>query len=178
MTVASDSRSASGDSSKDWQAERFADREYKARWERGVIERGRQQMGSGPRPHTPPARAEGQLNTTDPDARRMKQGRAFIPAYNAQAVATEQHIVIAAELTTEGVDFEQLNPMITAAQNELADAGVDDKPGVVLADAGYWSNGHIDALRERGIVPIVAPDTTRDRPRKTASADPTTSCAE
>jgi hypothetical protein len=43
----------------------------------------------------------------------MKQGRAFIPAYNAQAVTTEQQIVVAAELTTEGVDFEQLEPMIT-----------------------------------------------------------------
>jgi Transposase DDE domain len=43
---------------------------------------------------------------------------------------------------------------------------------VVLADAGYWSNGHIDALRERGIVPIVAPDTTRNRPRKTRLGGP------
>ena len=29
----------------------------------------------------------------------------------------------------------------------------------MLADAGYWSNGHIDSLRERGMTPIVAPDT-------------------
>jgi Transposase DDE domain len=43
---------------------------------------------------------------------------------------------------------------------------------VVLADAGYWSNGHIDALRERGIVPLVAPDTTRGRPRKTRLGGP------
>jgi hypothetical protein len=129
-------------------------------------------MGSGPRPHSPPPRPEGRLNTTDPDAKRMKQGRAFLPAYKAQAVTTEQQIVIAAELTTEGVDFEQLTPMITAAESELARAGVRTKPGVVLADAGYWSNGHIDALRERGIVPIVAPDTTRDRPRKTRLGGP------
>ena len=142
---------------EDWRAERFANREYEAHWERGVLERGRQQMGSGPRPHTPPPRPEGQLNTTDPDARRMKLGRTFIPAYNAQAVTTEQQIVIAAELTTEGVDFEQLEPMITTAARELESAGVKDTPGVVLADAGYWSNGHIDSLRERGMVPIVAP---------------------
>jgi Transposase DDE domain len=137
-----------------------------------VIERGRQQMGSGPRPHVPPARPEGQLNTTDPDARRMKQGRAFGPAYNAQVVTTEQQIVIAAEVITEGVDFEQLNPMIARAENELGRVGVTEKPGVVLADAGYWSNGHIDALRERGMVPIVAPDTTRARPRKTRLGGP------
>jgi DDE family transposase len=157
---------------EDWQAERFASRDYEARWERGVLERGRQQMGSGPRPHTPPSRPEGQLNTTDPDAKRMKHGRAFIPSYNAQVVATERQIVIAAELITEGVDFEQLDPMITAAESELQGAGVKAKPGVVLADAGYWSNGHIDALRRRGIIPIIAPDTTRDRPRKTRVGGP------
>ena len=89
-------------------------REAKQRLERERAERaepvprGRQQMGSGPRPHSPPARPEGKLTLTDPDARSMKQGRAFMPAYNAQAVTTEQQIGIAAELTTEGVDFEQL----------------------------------------------------------------------
>ena len=39
-----------------------------------------------------------------------------------------------------------------------------EKPGVVVADAGYWSNSHIDALRERGIVPLVAPDTAGKGP--------------
>jgi hypothetical protein len=157
---------------EDWRAERFANREYEAHWRRGVLERGRKQMGSGPRPYTPPARPEGQLNTTDPDSRRMKSGRAFFPAYNAQAVTTEQQIVIAAELTNEGVDFEQLDPMIASAEGELERAGVNDRPAVVLADAGYWSNGHIDSLRERGIVPIVAPDTTGKGPRKTRLGGP------
>jgi hypothetical protein len=100
---------------EEWRAERFANREYEARWERGVLERGRQQMCSGPRPFMPAARPEGQLNTTDPDARRMKQGRAFIPAYNAKAVTTEQQIVIAAELTTEGVDFDGMKPLTAEA---------------------------------------------------------------
>jgi transposase len=157
---------------EDWRAERFANREYEAHWQRGVLERGRKQMGSGPAPHTPPARPEGKLNTTDPDARRMKRGPAFIPAFNAQAVTTERQIVVAAELTTEGVDFGQLEPMIACAEQELRRAGVTDSPGVVLADAGYWSNGHIDSLRERGIVPIVAPDTTRNKPRKTRLGGP------
>jgi hypothetical protein len=62
--------------------------------------------------------------------------------------------------------------MIGAAERELKGAGVTERPEVVLADAGYWSNGHIDALRERGITPIVAPDTTRNRPRKTRLGGP------
>jgi hypothetical protein len=42
----------------------------------------------------------------------------------------------------------------------------------VLADAGYWSNDHIDSLRERGMIPIVAADTTRNRPRKNRLGGP------
>jgi hypothetical protein len=88
-------------------------------------------------------------------------------AYNAQAVTAENQIIIGSEITTKGGAFEELEPMISAAERELADAGVDESPGVVLADAGYWSNEHIDSLRGRGMIPIVAADTTRNRPRKT-----------
>lgn len=42
----------------------------------------------------------------------------------------------------------------------------------MLADAGSWSNGHIDSLRERGIVPIVAADTPGKGPRKTRLGGP------
>lgn len=157
---------------EDWQTERQANRDYEAYRERGVRERGKQAMGSPPKPVELPPAPAGKINTSDPDSRRMKAGRAFIQAYNAQAVTTEGQIIVAAEITTEGVDFEQLEPMISAAEQELARAGVTQRPEVVLADAGYWSNGHIDALRQRGMIPIVAPDTTRDRPRKTRLGGP------
>jgi transposase len=156
---------------EDWQTERRANRDYEAYRARGVMKDGRS-FGAPPKPYEPPAEPEGKINTTDPDAKRMKFGRNFMPAYNAQAVSTEGQIIVAAEVTTEGVDFEQLDPMISAAERELQGAGVTDRPKVVLADAGYWSNGHIDALRERGMAPILAPDTTRDRPRKTRLGGP------
>jgi Transposase DDE domain len=62
--------------------------------------------------------------------------------------------------------------MISSAERELERAGLDERPEVVLADAGYWSNDHIDSLRERGMIPIVAPDTTRNRPRRTRLGGP------
>jgi Transposase DDE domain len=129
-------------------------------------------FGTPPKPYSPPEVPDGKLNTTDPDARRMKFGRNFLPAYNAQAVTTSDQIIVAAEITTKGGDFEELEPMIAAAERELAGAGVEESPGVVLADAGYWSNDHIDSLRERGMIPIVAADTTRNRPRKTRLGGP------
>jgi transposase len=156
---------------EDWRAERRANRAYEAYRARGVMKDGRR-FGGPPKPYEPPAKPEGKINTTDPDARRMKFGRNFIPAHNAQAVATENQIIVAAEITTEGGDFEQLDPMVSAAERELEDAGVTERPAVVLADAGYWSNDHIDSLRERGMTPIVAADTTRNRPRKNRLGGP------
>ena len=145
---------------EDWRAEHEGNSAYEAYRARGVMKDGRR-FGGPPKPYQPPSKPAGKINTTDPDARRMKFGRNFIPAYNAQAVATEDQIIVAAEITTEGGDFEQLEPVVTAAERELEKAGVEERPEVVLADAGYWSNEHIDSLRERGIIPIVAPDTTR-----------------
>jgi transposase len=156
---------------EDWRAEHEGNRAYEAYRAGGVMKDGRR-FGRPPDPYTPPAQPEGKINTTDPDARRMKFGRNFIPAYNAQAAVTEEQIIVAAEITTEGGDFEQLDPVVTAAERELQEAGVAERPEVVLADAGYWSNDHIDALRARGMIPIVAPDTTRNRPRKTRLGGP------
>jgi transposase len=156
---------------EDWQAENRGNRAYEAFRAGGVMRDGRR-LGAPPKPFTPPAKPEGKINTTDPDARRMKFGRNFIPAYNAQAVSTAGQVIVAAEIVTQGGDFEQLDPMISAAERELEDAGVSERPGVVLADAGYWSNDHIDALRLRGMIPIIAPDTTRHRIRKTRLGGP------
>jgi hypothetical protein len=36
----------------------------------------------------------------------------------------------------DGIDFAQLDPMVQAAERELTQAGVKERPEVVLADAG------------------------------------------
>jgi transposase len=152
---------------EDWKSERRANRAYEAYRERGVMKDGRR-FGGPPKPHTPPARPEGKLNTTDPDSKNMKAFRGYVQGYNAQAVTTRRQIVVAAEIAPDGLDFAQLDPMVTAAERELEEAGVKERPEVVLADAGYWSNDHIDRLRERGITPLVAPDADKRKgPRKT-----------
>jgi transposase len=156
---------------EDWRAEHQANRAYEAYRARGVMRDGRR-FGCPPNPYEPSELPAGKINTTDPDARRMKFGRNFIPAYNAQAAVTEEQVIVAAEITPEGGDFEQLEPIVSATERELSEAGVKERPEVVLADAGYWSNDHIDSLRERGMIPIVAPDTTRSRPRKTRLGGP------
>lgn len=68
--------------------------------------------------------------------------------YNAQAVATEKQIVVAAEVTDEVTDYHQLHPMIAAANQTLAAAGIDIPIGQLLADAGYCSEDNLANLDE------------------------------
>jgi transposase len=110
------------------------------------------------KPHPLPERPQGSVNVTDPDARKLRSTFHGLTGYNAQAVVGEGQIVLAAEVTVESGDFGQLEPMISAARQELARAGVEDSPEVVVADAGYWDNGDIQALAGEGIQPLVAPD--------------------
>ena len=157
---------------EDWQTERRANRDYEAYRARGVMTDGRR-FGRPPNPHTPAVEPEGKINLTDPDSKNMKAFRGYVQGYNAQAVTTERQIIVAAEIAPDGLDFAQLGPMVQAAERELKEAGIKEQPRVVLADAGYWSNNHIDALRERGITPIIAPDADKRKgPRKTRLGGP------
>src|SRR3954463_4352320 len=95
-------------------------------------------FGGPPKPYQPPDTPAGKINLTDPDSRNVKTPRGWVQGYNAQAATTEQQIVIAAEVTVDSPDFGHLEPMVAAAETELAAAGVRARPHVVLADAGYW----------------------------------------
>lgn len=135
--------------------------------------------GEGPRrgrppvPAGPPAAPEGKVNTTDPDSRPMRSAKGFLQGYNAQAVTDGNQVVIAAEVLTEANDSEALAPMVELAGTELERAGSAGRPGVVLADAGYWSTDQIDRVREGPTVPLVAVDGgSRAGPRPDRSGGP------
>src|SRR5829696_1926986 len=113
-----------------------------------------------PDPYTPPATPQGQVNLTDPDSRVVKgsRGRGFLQGYNAQAVANEHQIVIAAEVMTVAPDFGHLEPMLDAAQRELDGAGITEVPQVLVADAGYWHQQQMERIVDRGIPVLIPPD--------------------
>jgi hypothetical protein len=48
--------------------------------------------------------------------------------------------------------------MVTAAERELAAAGVTEAPEVVVADAGYWHHDQRDTITGRGITLLIPPD--------------------
>jgi len=69
-----------------------------------------------------------------------------LQGYNAQAAATVDQIVIAAEVTATTNDQPQFVPMATAVTENLAAAGHDGGIAAFVADAGYWTaaNGATD----------------------------------
>jgi 2-hydroxychromene-2-carboxylate isomerase len=134
-----------------------ANEAYEAYRARGVMKDGRR-FGGPPTPYTPPATPEGKVNVSDPDSRNVKTPRGYMQGYNAQAVCNEHQIVVAAELNADSPDFGHLEPMVTAAERELAGAGVAEAPAVVVADAGYWHHDQMDQLAGRGIQVLIPPD--------------------
>ena len=101
---------------------------YEAYRARGVARDGRP-LGRRPKPYEPPETPAGKINVTDPDSRNIKSPRGYVQGYNAQAATNEHQIVIAAEISADTADFGHLEPMVTAAQDELENVGVTDTPG-------------------------------------------------
>ena len=121
-------------------------------------ERGKKCGGHPPRiPDPEQARPEpaAQRNFTDPESRIMPDGGrkgSFVQAYNAQiAVDSAQQIIVAAEITQESNDKQQLAPMLErVAQNMGA------KPRAATADTGYFSESQVTDDRVNGIELYVA----------------------
>ena len=108
-----------------------------------------------PNPEQARPEAQAQRNFTDPESRIMPDGAhkgAFMQAYNAQiAVDSAAQIIVAAELTQESNDKQQLAPMLERVEQNLG-----AKPEAVSADAGYCSEAQLTDKRIEGIELYVA----------------------
>ena len=141
-------------------AERQANEAYELYRARGRMRDGRR-FGAPPNPYEPPQRPAGMINLTDPDSRLLKATKGYMQGYNAQLVTGENQIIIAAEVNVDSPDFGHLEPMLSAARAELSKAGVTDKPGMALADAGYWNQRQMDNLAADGIPALIPPESPK-----------------
>ena len=112
-----------------------------------------------PKPYTPPSSPQTTVNLSDPDTHLMKGHKMFVQGYNAQAVVDHNQIVIAAEVSTEPVDFSALEPLIIAASRELEQANISTRPRVAIADTGFWNEQQLDKLAADGIAVLVPPES-------------------
>jgi hypothetical protein len=88
---------------------------------------------------------DGRVNVTDPDSRIMKDPRGWIQGYNAQAAVTEDGTAVAATVTQDHNDLHQCTPMMDTTGANLAAAGIDEQPAMLLFDAGYLSEDNLTA---------------------------------
>ncbi len=75
-------------------------------------EQGRKKRGRKPKLPEEMKNKEAKANITDPASRIMKTRTEYVQGYNAQAAVTEEQIILAAEITQEENDVNQLHPML------------------------------------------------------------------
>ena len=103
------------------------------------------------------------VNTTDPESEIMKTSRGYLQGYNAQAVVDKKQIILAASVTTEQNDLQQLRPMLDEALHNLGKLGyAKDEVTTFLADAGYYSEDNMTP-REGQALEILAPPARKSQ---------------
>lgn len=125
-------------------------------------ESGKKLRGRKPKP--PAAGEDLKANTSDPESRIMKTKDGYIQGYNAQAVVNEDQVVVGAEVTDEQNDAAQLHPMLAATADALEEAGIDERPDKLLADAGYCSEENLAAFGDGDPDPYVATRNQKKNP--------------
>jgi transposase len=113
-------------------------------------ESGNKKRGRKPLPADAVVDKEAKANVTDPDSRIMKTRSGFVQGYNAQAVATKDQIILAAEVTQEENDMNQLLPMIDEAQEMLDKIEEEKSIKTISADAGYFSETNVTTAPDDG----------------------------
>jgi transposase len=99
-----------------------------------------------PRPRDEAPNPKATANVTDPDSRFLHTRKGSVQGYNAQAITTCEQVIVAAELTQDANDLQQLDPMLKAATTTLAAAGIQERPDTLLADSGYWSIANLTQI--------------------------------
>ena len=110
------------------------------------------------------------VNVTDPDSRLFKRRGGFCQGYNAQAAASEDQIVIAADVTNTH-DVEQFKPMLGAIEDNLARAGMEGCPiSALVADAGYYSTANATIVTDVAV--FIATRKVKDLPTEPVEEPP------
>jgi transposase len=117
---------------------------------------GQKKRGRKPKAHEAAADRDAKANVTDSDSRIMKTQAGYVQGYNAQAVVTEDQIIVAVKVTQEENDIRQLHPMLERAQANLKAIAYPQTVGTALADAGYCSEANLRAADPAGPALLVA----------------------
>ncbi|MGH9104921.1 MAG: transposase [Acidimicrobiales bacterium] len=84
-------------------------------------------------------------NVTDPESRIMKTQTGWVQGFNLQAAVNADQVVVAYAATQDHNDVAQLIPLEEATLASAEAAGIEEKIGRSLSDAGYWSEENATA---------------------------------
>jgi hypothetical protein len=80
-----------------------------------------------------------QRNVTDADSRIMIRSGAFMQAYNAQAAASEDQVIVAHGVTNDGTEVRHLAPKMERVHDHCGEPSGCGTRGIALADSGLAS---------------------------------------
>jgi transposase len=124
----------------------------------GVPEQWQQRLEEIPR-QLQELRKSGQQrgSRSDPESRYLRKRGGFCIGYTAELAVSDDHLIVAQRVHQEPVDHSGLVAMTKAVERECG-----QRPGVVLADCGYYTMPGIEAVQQLG-VEVIVPDLVAAR---------------
>jgi transposase len=86
------------------------------------------------------------LSRTDEDSRFLRQRQGYVLGYTGTMAVSEDHLIVAQQVSQAGSDNELLVPMVDRVEQECG-----ERPRQVSADSGFFSQENLRAMEERGI---------------------------
>lgn len=130
---------------------------------------GKKARGRKPKSPEEAENKEAKGNVTDPESRIMKTQKGYVQGLNAQAVVTQQQVIVAEDVTQQENDKKQLHPMLAQAESNRQAVAIKEKIVVALADCGYGSEENFTKTAAGDIELLVA--TQKDHKQRKAMKD-------
>lgn len=103
---------------------------------------------------------QSRLSRTDSDSRFLHSREGFVLGYTAEAVVSEDGLIVAARVTQAASDQASLVPLVEQLEQRCG-----RRPERLLADAGFYSNQNLEEMERRG-VEFYVPDAVLAREMK------------
>jgi transposase len=100
------------------------------------------------------------LSRTDEDSRFLHSREGFVLGYTADAVVSEDGVIVGMRVTQAANDHASLVPLLEQVEERCG-----QRPGKAVADAGFYSNQNVEAMEELG-VELYLPDSVLAREMK------------
>jgi transposase/IS5 family transposase len=86
------------------------------------------------------------LSRSDEDSRFLRERKGFVLGYTATVAVSEDHLIVAQQVSQASNDNGLLVPMVEAVERECGEG-----PGQALADSGFFSQENLEELERRQI---------------------------